>query len=141
MTAKEYLEQVKIQDMKVRMMRTKLSMLKEALGLKSVTYENSGAALSNSKTDKIAEAIGKIIDYENDLKEQEALLTILRFDIEQIIQKLENKNEREVLERYYLLFQSIKEIRLDLNYSESRIYTIRREAFAKIDKILKDSSK
>jgi hypothetical protein len=140
MTAKEYLEQVKIQDKKVKMMRTKLAMLREALGIKGVSYECDGSVSGSHSTDKMAEAIAKIVDYEKDVKEAEATLTILRFDVEQLIQNLDDETEREVLEKHYLLFQSMKTIRMDLCYSESRIYTIRREALAKIEVFRKDSS-
>ena len=63
MTAREYLEQIKVQDKKVSKMRVKLKMLRDSMGLKAVSYESIGAKPSNHQTDTIAEAICKIIDY------------------------------------------------------------------------------
>ena len=132
MTAQEYLEQVKSQDRRVKMMRTKLRMLREALDLKGVSYESDGSKVSSRQTDKMEEAIGRIIDYEKEVKEEEAKLTILRFEAEKSIQSLDDSNVREVLERMYLLFQSVDEMKREMTYSGRRIYEFRKAGLAKI---------
>ena len=132
MTAREFLEGIEVQDRRVKMMRTKLRMLREALDLKGVSYESDGSKVSSRQTDKMAEAIGRIIDYENEVKDEEAKLTILRFEAEKSIQSLEDSNEREVLERMYLLFQSVDEIKREMPYSGRRIYEFRKAGLAKI---------
>ena len=132
MTAHEYLEQIKVQDKKVSMMRTKLKMLRDSMGLKAVSYESIGAKPSNHPTDTMAEAICKIVDYEKEVKEEEAKLTILRFDIEKTIQTLTDENEREVLERWYLLFQPVEVIKKEMTYSTRRIYEFRKSGLEKI---------
>ena len=132
MTAHEYLEQIKTQDKKVNMMRIKLEMLRDSMGLKAVSYESIGAKPSNHQTDTMAEAVGKIIDYEDEVKEEEAKLAILHFDAEKAIQMLDDENEREVLERWYLLFQSIEVIKEEMTYSARRIYEFRKSGLEKI---------
>ena len=132
MTAKEFLEQVSIQDEKVKAMRIKLRMLHEALGVKGVNYESTGAASGSRKTDAMAEAIAKVVDYENALKEEEAKLTIIRFNVEKAIQQIDNKNEREVLERWYLFFQPLEKIMKEMGYGERRIYDFKKFGIAKI---------
>ena len=132
MTAKEYLESVRIQERKVNLMRENLHKLREALGMKSVSFDSDGSVRSTRPTDKIAEAVCKVIDYESELKEEEAELAILRFNVEKAIESLENGNEREVLKRWYLLFQPVKKIMCEMGYSESRIFVFRREGIKKI---------
>ncbi len=134
MTAQEYLEQVKSQDRRVKMMRTKLRMLREALDLKGVSYESDGSKVSSRQTDKMAEAIGRIIDYEKEVKEEEAKLTILRFEAEKAIQSLEDSNEREVLERMYLLFQPVDVIKKEMQYSRSSIFEFRKKGVENLEK-------
>lgn len=126
MEAKEYLESVKLQNRKVDIMRKNLRMLREALGIKSPHFESDGSSRSTRPTDRMAEAISKVIDYEAELKEEEAKLAILRFEVEKAIEHLEDRNEREVLKRKYLLFQSLETIMAEMCYSESSIYTFHR---------------
>lgn len=126
MDAKEYLESVKFQNRKVDIMRKNLRMLREALGIKSPNFESDGSSCSTRPTDRMAEAICKVIDYEAELKEEEAKLAILRFEVEKAIEHLEDRNEREVLKRKYLLFQSLETIMAEMCYSESSIYTFHR---------------
>ena len=121
-TAREYLEQIKVQDKKVSKMRVKLKMLRDSMGLKAVSYESIGAKPSNHQTDTIAEAICKIIDYEDEVKEEEAKLAILRFDAEKAIQAISDENARDVLERWYLLFQPIEKIMEEMTYSKRSVY-------------------
>lgn len=132
MTVKEYLESVRIQERKVNLMRENLRKLREALGIKSASLESDGSSRSTRPTDRIAEAICKVIDYESELKGEEAELAILRFNVEKAIESLENGNEREVLKRWYLLFQPVKKIMCEMGYSESRIFVFRREGIKKI---------
>ena len=124
-TAREYLEQIKMQDKKVSKMRVKLKMLRDSMGLKAVSYESIGAKPSNHQTDTIAEAICKIIDYEDEVKEEEAKLAILRFDAEKAIQAISDENARDVLERWYLLFQPVEKIMHDMTYRKSSVYFYR----------------
>jgi DNA-directed RNA polymerase specialized sigma subunit len=133
MTAQEYLEQVKIQDKKVKMMRTKLAMLREALGIKGVSYECDGSVSGSHSTDKMAEAIAKIVDYEKDVKEAEANLTVLRYDAEVAIKQLIDETEQEVLERWYLLFQPMKQIASEMGYCRSSIYDYHRKALENLE--------
>ncbi len=122
MTAQEYLEQIRVQDKKVNMMRLKLKMLRDSMGIKAVSYESTGAKPSNHQTDTMAKAVCKIIAYEDEVKEEEARLTILRFDAEKAIQAISDEKARDVLERWYLLFQPIEKIMEEMTYSKRSVY-------------------
>lgn len=132
MNAEEYLEQVAVQNKRVKRMREKLRMLREALGIKGVSYESIGAGKGSPNPGRIEEAYDKVIAYEQEVKEAEAQLAILRYDVEQLIQNLTDDTEREALEREFLMFQSIKQICEEMFYSKSRLYKIRRNALEKI---------
>ena len=132
MITKEYLEGIQDLESIVNMKRKELSRIREMLDIKGVSYENIGAAAGTRKTDAIAEKICDVIDFEENLKEDELRVASMRLAVTLAISKLESEPMRDVLTRKYLLFQSIQTIMAETNYSDSSIYTYLRKGIKKI---------
>ena len=95
MNSKEYFEDLIALDKRVKIMRKTLQKLRESLDVKGINYESIGAKAGSKCSDKMAEAIEKMIDYEKQLKE-EARLALLRMEAEILISSLTEEKEREV---------------------------------------------
>lgn len=132
MNSKEHLEQIKKQDDRVNRMRTQLLSQKDALQSMGIKFESIGAKPSTPRTDSLGVAIAKFVDYEDELREAQAKLVLMRFEAAKAIQNLEDENEREVLERIYLRYQSIDHVKEKMGYSRRRIYDFRRAGLDKI---------
>ena len=126
MTAKEFMEGIKEQDSRVRMMREELHTVRERLDISGVNYENTGSVAATKKTDSMAELIAEMIDYESELKNEECRLATMRLKATSCINRLENKIERDILHRWYLLFQNEDEIMKITCYGRTSVYTYRR---------------
>ena len=133
MTAKEFMEGIKEQDSRVRMMREELHTVRERLDISGVNYENTGAVAATKKTDSMAELIAEMIDYESELKGEECRLATMRLKAVSCINKLTDSRERDVLRRWYLLHQSEDEIRKAMGYSQSMIYSFRQRGLSHLE--------
>lgn len=134
MTAKEFMEGIKEQDSRVRMMREELHTVRERLDISGVNYENTGSVAATKKTDSMAELIAEMIDYESELKGEECRLATMRLKAVSCINKLTDSRERDVLRRWYLMFQNEEEIKTSVGYSRSAIYSHRRNGLEHLEK-------
>ena len=133
MTAKEFMEGIKEQDGRVRMMREELHTVRERLDISGVNYENTGTSSATKKTDSMAELIAEMVDYESELKGEECRLATMRLKAVSCINKLTDSRERDVLRRWYLLHQSEDEIRKAMGYSQSMIYSFRQRGLSHLE--------
>lgn len=103
MTAKEYLSQAYKLDKQADMIMQKADAMRKSLYGRGQNYENTG---HNSNNDGIAKAIEKVADYERKADEIIDELVNKRIEIENIISLVPDYDQREVLEKRYLLYQS-----------------------------------
>lgn len=132
MNSKEYFEDLIALDKRVKIMRKTLQKLRESLDVKGINYESIGAKAGSKCSDKMAEAIEKMIDYEKQLKEEEARLALLRMEAEILISSLTEEKEREVLVRMYIWLQPVNDICREMNYSKRSVYDYRKNGLEKI---------
>ena len=103
MTAKEYLSQAYKLDKQADMILQKADAMRKSLYGRGQNYENTG---HNSNNDGIAKAIEKVADYERKANEIIDKLIDMRIEIENTISLVPDDDQREVLEKRYLLYQS-----------------------------------
>ena len=122
MRAEEYLEIIPVLTRRVKMNREGLSRLRESLKITGISYENIGAAPRTRKTDAMGEMVGKVVDFESELKADECKLANMVINATTAISKLESEAQREILTRWYLRSERLKDIMAETAYSRSRIY-------------------
>lgn len=132
MRAEEYLEIIPVLSRRVKMNRESLERLRESLKITGMSYEKIGAAPGSRKTDAIGEMIGKVVDFESELKADECKLANMVINATTAISKLESEAQREILTRWYLRSERLKDIMSETSYSRSRIYALKKEGLEKL---------
>ena len=127
MRAEDYLEIIPVLTRRVKMNRDGLDRLRESLKITGISYENIGAAPGTRKTDAMGELVGKVVDFETELKADEYRLANMVINATTAINKLESEAQREVLTRWYLRSEGLQEIMDETAYSRSRIYALKKE--------------
>ena len=115
------------------MMKEEYHRIRESLDISGVSYENTGGTQWSRKTDTMAEIIAEMMDFENNMKQEEFKLAVMRLKATAAISKLTDDNEREVLRRWYLMQQSEEKIRNEMGYSQSMIYEFRKRGFKHLE--------
>ena len=123
---REFFENMVSQEKKVRMMQEEYHRIKQSLDISGISYENTGATSGSKETDRMAEVIAEMVDFENEMKQEESKLAVMRLKATVAISKLTDDNEREVLRRWYLLQQSEDKISNAIGYSRTMIYEFRK---------------
>lgn len=108
------------------MMKEEYHRIRESLDISGVNYENNGGSQGSRKTDTMAEIIAEMVDFENNMKQEEFKLAVMRLKATAAISKLTDDNEREVLRRWYLMQQSEDKISADIGYSRTMVYEFRK---------------
>lgn len=130
---REFFEKMVSQERKVEMMKEEYQRIRQSLDITGVNYENTGGTQGSRKTDTMSEIIAEMVDFENDMKQEEYRLAVMRLKATSAISKLTDDNEREVLRRWYLMQQSEEKIRHDMGYSQSMIYEFRKRGFRHLE--------
>ena len=130
---REFFENMVSQEKKVRMMQEEYHRIKQSLDISGIRYENTGTTSGSKKTDGMAEVIAEMVDFENEMKQEESKLAVMRSKATVAISKLTDDNEREVLRRWYLLQQAEEKIRHDMGYSQSMVYEFRKRGFKHLE--------
>lgn len=130
---RELFENMVSQEKKVRMMQEEYHRIKQSLDISGIRYENTGTTSGSKKTDGMAEVIAEMVDFENEMKQEESKLAVMRLKATVAISKLTDDNEREVLRRWYLLQQAEEKIRHDMGYSQSMVYEFRKRGFKHLE--------
>lgn len=111
MSDREYAEQVKAYlqqayrlSLKIRTEQDKIKELRAKIEYRSPSFESTGGGSGGSE-DKMAAVVAEIVAYEQE-KAGQMLEYIKKYrEIEQVIGKIEDDVERDILERRYLLNQ------------------------------------
>ena len=131
MTPKEFLQQAYFIDRQIQLDLEKLSAMRSALFGKGVNYISDG-----TKTERhgngVENAYIRILAYEEKIDAEIDRLSRKREEIEQVIEKLPDKTERELLSRRYLLFQKWDKIAEDMGYSYRHITRLHGKALQKM---------
>lgn len=129
MTKKEYLSQVYKMDKRIRILQGKVEKLRASLEYHSPSLESGGGGGS---PDKMPDTLSKIMEYEQHAAQLQAAYVDKYIEIDRAIHSVKNANQREVLERRYLLYQKWERIADEMHYSLDNVYKLHGKALQKI---------
>lgn len=132
MTAKEYLRQAYKMDKRIRILQGKVDKLRSALEYHSPSLEGGGGSGS---ADRTPDTISKIMEYEQHVQQLQAEFVDKYTEIDKAIHSVENANQREVLERRYLLYQKWEQIADEMHYSLQNVFKLHGMALQKIKRV------
>lgn len=135
MTAKEYLSKAYRLDQRIN------SKLEQVASLESMAKNCTSAITGmprnpNPSTSQMEDAVCKIIDIKNNLKDDLAQLLNYKISILEIIQGVNNLEDRLILEKRYLSYQPWEDIAYDLDYSVSWVLKLHRKALRAVDAVM-----
>lgn len=135
MTAKEYLNQVRNLESKMKILKEEIDTLREMV-VSTGAIQQGERVLSSGTQDKMAETICKINEKEcewNDLMREFALA---RANVIINIQKLNNPEYEQILYKRYCQSKKWEEIALEMNYTYQWVCKLHGRALLELDKIL-----
>lgn len=135
MTAKEYLNQVRNLESKMKILKEEIDTLREMV-VSTGAIQQGERVLSSGTQDKMAEKICKINEKEcewNDLMREFALA---RANVIINIQKLNNPEYEQILYKRYCQSKKWEEIALEMNYTYQWVCKLHGRALLELDKVL-----
>ena len=96
---------------------------------------------SSTSNDKITNVVSKIIDLEKEIQKEIERFIELKKEVRDVINQVEDVDERLFLKYRYILFYQWKEISGKLNCSQTQVQRIRDKAIESIEQILKNVNK
>ena len=131
MTPKEYLQQAYRIDRKIKLDIEKQSAMRSSLFGKAVSYESDGTQ-HTPHGNGIEAAILRVLEYEERINAEIDRLTDTRLKVEQVINRVPDDTQREVLTRRYLLYQKWEYIAVEMNYNIKWIFKLHGKALSKL---------
>ena len=114
-TPKEYLRQLRVFSIKIQQKKEELESLKAAA--ENVTASIDNERVQTSPKDRMPEDISRIVDLENEIREDTHRLIFMKDKIINEIHKLNNPVYIEILYKRYVEYKSLEEISVELSYS------------------------
>lgn len=139
MTAKEYLSEAYKIDDDINSKLEQIASLRE-LATKATTVISDMPGSPNRNLHKMEDAIVKLTDLEAELNEDINRLATMKVDITRMIKRITNRQERNVLEKRYLCYETWEQISVDMGYSIQHTFRIHDLGLQKIEGFLKDES-
>lgn len=131
MNAKEYLSQTFHLDHRIDSKIDQIASL-NALATKCTSAITGMPHNPSSSQSTMADAVCKIIDLQELLKKDLSALVDLKREIMGVINALENDEDKTVLEKRYLCFQTFEQIAVDMGFSIDNIFKIHCRALKRI---------
>jgi len=140
MNAKEYLSQAYRLDQRINSKKNQIVSL-ENVAI-SCTSAITGMPRDPSPTvSPMADAVCKIVDIKNDLKDELTQLLIYKISILELIRDVTDIEYKLILEKRYLCYQQWEEIACDLNYSVSWVLKLHRKSLRAVDAVMAGKEK
>lgn len=139
MNAKEYLSQAFKIDNDINSKLEQVAALRE-LATKATSTISDMPGSPNRNIHKMEDAIVKLTDLEAELNADINELASLKVDITHVIKKVDGRQERNVLEKRYLCYETWEQISVDMGYSIQHTFRIHDRGLQKVDAILKHES-
>ena len=140
MNAKEYLSQAYRLDQRINSKKNQIVSLENVAT--SCTSAITGMPRDPSPTvSPMADAVCKIVDIKNDLKDELTQLLIYKISILELIRDVTDIEYKLILEKRYLCYQQWEEIACDLNYSVSWVLKLHRKSLRAVDVVMAGKEK
>lgn len=131
MTAKEYLSQAYRLDQRINSKIEQVASLND-LATKCTSTLTGIPRNPNRASSTMADAVGKIIDLQNEINRDIDRLVDLKREIVTVIKAIENPEYQTLLEKRYLCFLTWEKIAVDMGYDLRWLYRIHKRALDEI---------
>lgn len=131
MTAKEYLSQAYRLDQRINSKIEQVASLND-LATKCTSTLTGMPRNPNRASSTMADAVGKIIDLQNEINHDIDRLVDLKREIVTVIKAIENPEYQTLLEKRYLCFLTWEKIAVDMGYDLRWLYRIHKRALDEI---------
>ncbi len=136
MTVKEYLNQVRLNEIRIENLRERQEELYQSLLPSGIAYDKD--KIQTSPTDSMSEKVAELVDLYNSTLEAISELEKLKNTIIEQIQRLTDYRQMRVLYEHYIRGFSLNDIAIELNYTYKwvcKIHSFALEEFGKINKL------
>jgi hypothetical protein len=138
--AKEYLSRYITAGGEIEALIEERQRLRSLAEKTTVSFENDGSAAGSRNTDKLPEAVEKIMEIEEEIGKRVSALAIMRLDIYNTICKVPDGKSRVLLLKRYIGGESFERIAADMGYTYNHICkNLHSQGLDEVDKILKES--
>lgn len=135
MTAKEYLNQVRNLESKMKILKEEIDTLREMV-VSTGAIQQGERVLSSGTQDKMTETICKINEKECEWNNLMREFALARANVIINIQKLNNPEYEQILYKRYCQSKKWEEIALEMNYTYQWVCKLHGRALLELDKIL-----
>lgn len=136
MTAKEYLQQIRKADIMINYKQQQLDELR-SLATSITSAMNPDKVQSSCVSDKVGDAVAKIVDLQNEINRDIDKLVDLKKEVMKVIDKLDATSLELIYSRYFE-FKTWEQIVCQMNYSCQWIWKLHGEALKKVSKLMKE---
>ena len=140
MTAKEYLGQAYRIDQRIQSKKNQITSL-ENMAMNCTSAITGKPRNPSPSVSPMADAVCKIVDIKDDLKDELTQLLNYKISILEIIHSVKNLEYQLILEKRYLCYQQWEEIAYDLNYSVSWVLKLHRNSLRAVDAVMAEKEK
>lgn len=134
MTAKEYLQRYLEADREINAKLEEVSRLRQ-LVTKTTQVFKQDPIMDGTKRDRLAEIVAKIVDLEREVDEDIDKLQIIKKEVEQTINSVEDGTLRTLLRYRYICGYKWERIAVEMNYSWRAIHYLHSRALRQIKNI------
>lgn len=132
---KDFLRAIRSEQHEIAHLREMVAELETELLPQAIRYDHDKVQVSPDE--KFSKICAKIVDYEDELGKSIAILVGRKLYAEQLIKKLDNEKEREVLRLYYLTTENGQsltwnQVAIRMNYFERHVKRIHGNALANL---------
>ena len=128
MTAKEYLRQIEVLDIKIKQREDQLSCLKETAGGAAAIRYDKVNIQSNPAPDSLERNVIKIMDLEKRIIKDKCRMEVLKDQIIGQIHDLDDKRYIDILYLRYVKFERFEKIAADMSYDYVYLRALHGEA-------------
>lgn len=136
MTAKEYLSQARFLDSQINSKIQQVSALND-LAVSATSVLTGMPHSPNKATSKMADAVEKIVDLQEEINKDIDKLVNLKKEISAVIKAVPSVELQTLLEKRYLCFQTWEVIAVEMGYSMHHLYKLHNKALTICGVILK----
>ena len=131
MNAKQWLSRARFIDREIALLQKTKEETRDNLTKITQSYESDGA-----QTTKDPHKYDRLVELENEIDQKVDELIATKREIMNVIFKVEDRNQRQVLISYYIRMKTLEKIAVEMNYSFRQIGNIRRYGIREVQKII-----
>jgi len=133
--AKEYLSQARMLEQRINAKLDRVSRLRALTQKVTVTMNDDPVSHTRNVT-SLQDQIIRLMEAEESLNRQIDMLVDFKAEVQEVLELIDDEDDKLVLELHYLCFRSWEEIAEVMNYHVRSIYRIHGQALQKLNTIL-----